>query len=141
MTRMERLRVLVVDDDPNMIDVLELGLGAKYEVYGAKSGKEALVMIKTHKPHAVLTDLYMSGMSGFELAREISGMPPKLRPTVRVMSGERGEYQVARAQEVNAEFIAKPFTIPQIRAILDEDISRRLDATTAGQNVAEKVYS
>ncbi|MGB7933889.1 MAG: response regulator, partial [Gammaproteobacteria bacterium] len=63
-----RSRVLVVDDDPDLLRLLFLRLGtAGYEVETAGSGAEALAKMGVSCPHAVITDLRMEGMDGMAL--------------------------------------------------------------------------
>jgi len=65
-------RVLVVDDEPNAVELLQEFLTGKgYEVITASNGKEALQMLKAERPHLILLDVRMPGMNGLEALRQI----------------------------------------------------------------------
>jgi signal transduction histidine kinase/CheY-like chemotaxis protein len=70
--RAARPTVLVVDDDPQVHDFLGLQLDeAGYDVLGARSGREALALAVAHLPAAIVLDLIMDGMDGFQTAAEL----------------------------------------------------------------------
>lgn len=65
-------RVLVVDDEPDVLELLSEFLAGKgYEVSTALSGPEGLQKLKAERPHAILLDIRMPGMSGMEVLRRI----------------------------------------------------------------------
>ncbi|MFH1857940.1 MAG: response regulator, partial [Candidatus Omnitrophota bacterium] len=62
-------KILVVDDDPDIRDVLRITLEAEgYEVFEAADGSEVLPSIKKHGPHLILLDFVMPKMNGFEVS-------------------------------------------------------------------------
>jgi CheY-like chemotaxis protein len=65
-------RVLVVDDEPDAVELLQEFLTGKgYEVITAANGKEALQKLKAERPHLILLDVRMPGMNGLEALRRI----------------------------------------------------------------------
>ncbi|MBI4987168.1 MAG: response regulator, partial [Rhodocyclales bacterium] len=61
-------RILVVDDDPGLLDLIEMRLAANgYAVSCAASGAEALVRFRAERPRVVISDLRMEGMDGHAL--------------------------------------------------------------------------
>ena len=73
---MAEITVLVVDDDPNAIDIVRTFLEAKgYRVATAKDGSEALAQLEEVRPDLVLLDVMMPGMDGWEVARVIKNHP------------------------------------------------------------------
>jgi CheY-like chemotaxis protein len=65
-------RVLVVDDEPDAVELLQEFLTGKgYEVITAANGKEALQKLKAERPHLILLDVRMPGMNGLEALRQI----------------------------------------------------------------------
>ncbi len=101
-------RVLVVDDDPDMLNLLSTWLGgADYDVAVAGSGEEALARIDVAKPDLVITDLFMDGMDGMALLAEIHSRNP-LIPVV-MLSGQAQIPDAVRATHLGtAEFLTKP---------------------------------
>ena len=67
-----RLRVLVADDDHDAVATLEaLLLNEGHQVMGVDQGKEVLRLTRDFKPDAVLLDISMPGLSGYDVAREL----------------------------------------------------------------------
>jgi CheY-like chemotaxis protein len=65
-------RVLVVDDEPDSVELLQEFLAAKgYEVLSAADGEEALQKVKADRPHLILLDVRMPGMNGLEVLRQV----------------------------------------------------------------------
>jgi DNA-binding response OmpR family regulator len=65
-------RVLVVDDEPDAVELLQEFLASKgYEVVTAANGEEALQRVKEDRPHLILLDVRMPGMSGLEVLRQV----------------------------------------------------------------------
>jgi len=113
-----RGRVLVVDDEPEVLDTLreileELG----YKASVAASGEQAIAAMATVQPHVVFLDLLMPGMSGLEVLahfREHHGAVP-----VIVITGSV-EQKVAREARAGGAFdvVGKPFDMDALQGLL-----------------------
>lgn len=69
-------RVLVVDDHPDAVKLMETRLRASgYEVLKAYSGQEAIKLVREHMPDVVLLDIMMPGMNGYEVTEHIKQDP------------------------------------------------------------------
>ncbi len=69
-------KILVVDDEPDVVDMLRMMLeNASYEVVSAYDGKEGIEKAKQEKPDAIVLDLMMPGMDGFEACKEMKNDP------------------------------------------------------------------
>ncbi len=103
-------RVLVVDDIPANVKLLEAKLGAEYfDVVTAGSGLEALAVIEQEKPDIVLLDVMMPGMDGFEVCRRIKGAPPTAHiPVVMVTALDQVSDRVQGLEAGADDFLTKP---------------------------------
>jgi DNA-binding response OmpR family regulator len=112
---MEQKRVLVVDDDPALLPLIEYTFAREgYEVAKACDGKEALREFFAHKPDLVILDIMMPRMDGWETCRrirEVSDVPI-------VMLTARGQDEdIVRGLEYGADdYLTKPFSIKVLLA-------------------------
>jgi two-component system, OmpR family, response regulator len=68
--QLKGIKILAVDDEPNILQFLELGLQNEgFEVQTALDGMTAINMLKQFQPHVVILDVMMPGMDGFEVCR------------------------------------------------------------------------
>ncbi len=122
-------RVLVVDDDPDILDAICDILGSEgYDVVRAKHGVEALEQVARQRPDLILLDLMMPVMDGATFARELrtrslAGIP------IIVISAEGNP---ARAASVHARrYLAKPFDIDVLLSQV-ADVADHPDSPGAG---------
>jgi len=112
---MTDIRILVVDDEPQITRVLRRSLSSKgYEVQVAEDGEEALKVCAQWKPDLIITDLSMPGMSGLELCRRIrkfSSVP------LLILSVKGEEKMKVEALDTGADdYITKPFGMDELFA-------------------------
>ncbi|MFZ3212920.1 MAG: response regulator [Terriglobales bacterium] len=107
-------RLLVVDDEPSIRDLMQTSLSMEgYEVLVAKDGFDALAQMRGALPDLILTDLKMPNMSGFELLSVVRRRFPQI-PTIAIS----GEFEPA-AEELGVladVFLAKPHTPKELYA-------------------------
>lgn len=72
------MRVLVVDDDPAIVEILDLML-SEYQVIKAYSGREAITLYKLFKPGLVIMDIVMPDISGIHATKEILRINPSAK--------------------------------------------------------------
>jgi len=103
-------RVLVVDDTPQNIKLLEVRLGREYyDVVTAASGPEALVAIEKSQPDIILLDVMMPEMDGFEVCRRIKQNPETAHIPVVMVTSLTDRADRVRGLESGADdFLSKP---------------------------------
>jgi len=73
-TGTDRHRVLVVDDEPNIVDVVSMALRFQgFDVESAGNGREALAAVRTFDPHLMVLDIMLPDMEGFEVSLPLGG--------------------------------------------------------------------
>jgi two-component system KDP operon response regulator KdpE len=116
-------RVLAVDDHAGMLDLLRKGLRRYgYDVVTALNGPEALARFTESPPDAVLLDVLMPGMNGYELCRRLRELSPV--PIIMV-SALRNEDEIIRGLDAGADdYVTKPFSIAELAARLRAQLRR-----------------
>ncbi len=127
-----RARVLIVDDEPHVLELLcEMVQSEGCEVIAASDGAGALALFEAGSFDAVFTDIGMPGMSGWELARAIRERDAKIPLAVITGWGDAvgsDEQSEARVNWV----VTKPFSMQRVSEIV-QDIGRRRDEPHRGQ--------
>ncbi len=108
--------VLVVDDEPDIVDFLTTVLADEgYRIEIARDGREALSKMHEVQPSLVILDLMMPRMSGFEVLDTMRAAGNKKRPSVIVLSAKSTHQDILTALEKGADdFIPKPFDLEDL---------------------------
>jgi len=117
-------RLLIVDDEPDMLDFMERVFRTEYEVVRASSGEEALRVLGQKKFSVVITDQKMPQMTGVELLERIG---PRLPYLVKVLlSGFTDVPEIERAMDRAGihNYVVKPIDSEKLRAAVQEAIER-----------------
>jgi two-component system, OmpR family, KDP operon response regulator KdpE len=125
--RSEKARVLLVDDEPQIIRTLQATLSTQgYDIRTAPNGLDGLILFREWKPDLVITDLSMPEMSGVELCREIRTIAntPIIVLSVREQEGAKVSALDAGADD----YVTKPFNIQELKARVRAQL-RRQDST------------
>lgn len=107
---MSKAKVLIVDDEPFNIDVLEQAMdGTDYQVLTASNGKEAWEKIQSEEPDLILLDLMMPVMDGFEVLAKVKDDPMLRNTPVIIVSAENDSKSVVKGIKQGAEdYLTKP---------------------------------
>ena len=114
----ERCRVLVVDDAPANVALLQQLLCREgYDVLTAANGRDALEIVHRHRPDLVLSDVVMPGGDGLSLCRAIKANPAtRLMPVILLTSLEGRDERLAGIDAGADDFVHKPFDAQELRA-------------------------
>ena len=117
------MKVLVVDDEPEIVEVVSLCFGLRWpdaDVVSADNGEDALRIVEDGHPDLVLLDIVLPGMDGFTICKEIrtfSDVP------IVMLSARDSEVDKVRGLEMGADdYITKPFShlelLARVRAVM-----------------------
>ena len=114
--------VLVVDDEPQVVWVLQFSLEAEgYTTFAARDGIQALSAIAEHHPKLMLLDIMMPAMDGWSVLEQMMELPREDRPRVIVVSAMANLRDRARAAEMGADaFMPKPFNVDDLLGVLHD---------------------
>jgi nitrogen regulation protein NR(I) len=116
-------KILVIEDDPSIRDVLWSFLGEKgFEVTLAKNGDQGLEIVRSEKFDLVLTDLVMPGISGMDVLKEI--MASKINVPVIVLTAFGSVQTAVEAMRIGAfDYITKPYNFEELLIVIGKALS------------------
>jgi two-component system, OmpR family, KDP operon response regulator KdpE len=119
----DRTTVLLVEDDQNIVDLVRSNLMARaHDVVVSKDGSDAVAVLEASEPDAVLLDLMLPGIDGFELCRELR---ERSSVGIIVLSARRAETDKVRALNLGADdYMTKPFGIEELLARINATLRR-----------------
>jgi diguanylate cyclase (GGDEF)-like protein len=113
----DRQTVLIVDDTPANIEVLNAILGVEYEILFATSGRDALVILADQTPDLILLDITMPEMDGYEVCRRLKADPHTCNIPVIFITSLSEEEDETRGLEVGAiDYLSRPIRAPVVKA-------------------------
>jgi DNA-binding response OmpR family regulator len=109
-------KILIVEDDPAMVEMLRLALKSeRYAVRTALTGEETLRKALVSPPDLVLVDLILPGLSGFNVCEHVRSHPATASVPIIVMTGLPGELPRLAGMEAGADvYVRKPFEIQDL---------------------------
>lgn len=115
MQKLKGIKILIIDDEPNILEFLEMGLlNEGFEVQTAGDGMTGVTLAKQFHPHVVILDIMMPGMDGFEVCR----MLKKTENVSIIMLTAKDEVE-DRVKGLNTgadDYMAKPFSFEELLA-------------------------
>jgi DNA-binding response OmpR family regulator len=127
-------RILLVDDDPNLLVLLAEQLRADgYEITTARDGDEALRRLRTSWPDLLIIDMMMPKMDGLTFAREIKAQADL--PIIVLSAIDAGDSKADLLEEVAEDYVTKPYHYPELRARINR-VLRRLGDKVPRQSLA-----
>src|SRR6266487_1934972 len=122
---LEPARVLVVDDEPSVVEVFrEFLSGEGYALSVAASGEEAVKLIPELKPDIVRTDISLPGLSGLEVMRFAKRVDPEV--AVIVVTGYASASTAIDALRQGAyDYVTKPFDLDDVQQIVERGVANR----------------
>ena len=116
-------RILLVDDDPNLLVLLADQLRADgFDVQTARDGEEALRRLRTGWPDLLIVDMMMPRMDGLTLAREVKAQADL--PIIVLSAIETADSKADLLEEVAEDYVTKPYHYPELRARITRVLRR-----------------
>lgn len=124
---MHTVRVMVVDDEPDMVKVLKIGLQRKgFDVDGYTDPVQALEHFKPHQYEVVLLDIRMPKLDGMELYRQMRAVDGDVIICfVSAYEQYKRQFEITYPQEQSGCFIQKPFRIDNLVSIIHSRVERK----------------
>jgi len=114
----EPLRVLVVDDEPSIVDVLCTGLRHHgFQVTAAGTGTGALQQARDWRPHAIVLDVMLPDMEGFDVARRLAAQRAEV-PILFLSARDHTADKVRGLTIGGEDYVTKPFSLEELVARL-----------------------
>jgi excisionase family DNA binding protein len=115
----ERRRILIVDDDPIIVETLVQALEEDehdYEIISASDGFEAGLQVNHFKPHLLILDIMMPDIKGFEVCKRIKSEESSKSTKIIVLSAYLDEEKFKKMKENGADLcFSKPLPLPQLK--------------------------
>ena len=104
-------RVLIVDDEPDLLSVLHFGLEVEgFDVLEATDGEQALEMARSHQPDMIVLDLMLPRMDGYKVCRALKFDERYKRIPIFILSARSGETDRRLALDLGADdYVTKPY--------------------------------
>ncbi|MEK7230013.1 MAG: response regulator transcription factor, partial [Candidatus Binatota bacterium] len=113
-----------VEDEPDIRKLVHYNLAQeRFKVIEAEDGEKALKLVQREKPHLIVLDLMLPGLSGLELCRNLRGRPETSQIPILMLTAKAGEADRIVGLEMGADdYLTKPFSprelVARVKAIL-----------------------
>lgn len=113
----EKYRVLVIDDDANLCDLLKEAVNGTYEVATANSARDGFDQIQRQVPHLILLDVNLPDQNGLQVCRTLREHPEYRQIPIIMMTGYGDKDSVVTGLRAGADdYISKPFRLDELQA-------------------------
>jgi two-component system OmpR family response regulator len=133
-----RARLLIVDDEPNIVELLSASLRyAGFEVQTAMSGEQALEVARRYRPDMLVLDVMMPGIDGFGVVRRLRGDGERV-PVLFLTARDGTEDTITGLTLGGDDYVTKPFSLEELIARIHAVLRRTGGAGT--QQAARMVF-
>lgn len=121
-----RPKILIVDDEPHIVNLIKLSLQDEYDILVANSGNEAIHKIEEERPDLVTMDIMMPGMSGFEVVEEMRKFESTKDIPVIFLSAKDTLKDMQQGMEAGGDdYMTKPFEPDELNQRIKEHLERK----------------
>lgn len=113
---MEGIKILIVDDEPNIVLSLDYLVRKKgYTPFIARNGSEALAIAEKEKPNLVVLDIMMPDIDGYEVCKQIKANASLEHTKIIFLSAKSRQEDIDKGLAMGADkYVTKPFSTKQI---------------------------
>jgi DNA-binding response OmpR family regulator len=117
--------LLIIDNDEELVGVQEFFFAEQgYTVYTAFDGDAGLALAIRHRPAAIVCDVIMGRMHGFEVLQALRARPELARTVIVMTSAKSYASDIARARELGAtDYVVKPFRTDELQAVIERHLA------------------
>jgi two-component system, OmpR family, response regulator len=109
-------RILVVDDEPNIVDVVSMALRFQgFEIESAGTGAEALAAVAAFKPHLIVLDVMLPDMEGFDVAQRLGAQRARV-PIIFLTARDATDDKIRGLTLGGDDYVTKPFSLEELVA-------------------------
>jgi two-component system OmpR family response regulator len=120
-------RILVVDDEPNIVDVISMALRFHgFEIESAGTGADAIAAVRSFKPDLIVLDVMLPDMEGFDVARRLGAERARV-PIIFLTARDATEDKVRGLTVGGDDYVTKPFSLEELVARI-RSVMRRTGA-------------
>jgi len=112
--------ILIVEDSLSGLEIVPYYLEDKgYKIITAKTAKEALEIALEEKPDAIITNVFMPGMNGFEFCRFLKNHPSQAKVPILICSTENQTSHLLWGKKQGADaYLTKPYTTEELLSVI-----------------------
>jgi two-component system, OmpR family, response regulator len=131
-------RVLVVDDEPNIVDVIGMALRFQgFSVESAANGREAIAKVGDFRPHLMVLDVMLPDMEGFDVAERLGAQRSRV-PIIFLTAKDATEDKIRGLTVGGDDYMTKPFSLEELIARIRSILRRAgLSEAASGRLVFE----
>lgn len=117
--------VLVVDDEPDLRLTVRMALSiAGHRVVESGSGEEGIAAVVAARPDAIIVDIALPGISGWEMIERLRSSNETVDIPVIILSAHVSQGNADRAASLHAAYLAKPFSVAELQQAVGSALSR-----------------
>lgn len=118
-------KVVIVEDQASIAEAEKLILQDQYEVHIARDGEEGLAKVKELKPDAVVLDIMMPKLDGFEVCKQIKTDPELTTTKVVMVTSKNRDHDEQKGMGLGADdYIMKPFEPVELLHVLNQVLTK-----------------
>jgi two-component system, OmpR family, alkaline phosphatase synthesis response regulator PhoP len=103
-------KILIADDEPNVLLLVKLALESDFEIIEAVDGEEALRRAQNEEPDLILLDVMMPRINGFEVCQRLKSNPSHKHIPIIILSAKAQEQDIIQGLDIGADmYLTKPF--------------------------------